>query len=44
MEREVDDIEDVSSLNTDELSFSIASCRIKGKGTWGGGTSGEVGG
>ena len=41
MESEVDDIEDVSSLNTDEVSFSTASCRTKGKGTWGVGTRGE---
>lgn len=40
----MEDIEDVSSLNTEEVSFSIASCRIKGKGTWEGGTAGEVGG
>ena len=42
IERVVEDIEDVSSLNTDEESSSTASCLTKGKGTSDRGRSGAA--
>ena len=35
IEIEVEDIEEVSSLNTEEVSFSVASCRVNGIGNCG---------